>query len=672
MTGSHRSLVATALVLVITLCSTFLVTQCAGDVARFDLTANNLFTLSDGTKQIIDGLQKPLTMQLYYSKSLVDRSGQDRLRELNNYYVYVRDLLRSYERYGKGKLKLEEYDPRGFSEAEQEADRLGVNRFPGGEDEGLYFGMAVTSEAGAKQVVKVFDAMRQSQVEYQVSEAIELATARKKTKVGVLSSLDVTGGNMTPMMRQMMQMQGQRVPEPWGNFEALQQSSYEVTDVKADAETIDAEFDYLVVVHPKNLADKTLFAIDQFVMRGGKLIAFVDPAALVADPAPSNPQNPYGGSDHDSSSNLDKLFAAWGARVQPGKFAGDLDLAQLQPTRRGGRQPMIGLLALGGADGAGVGDAVPIAKGVDSKIVVCFAGTVERTDAAVDGVELTPILTTTAAGNAFTADRFELTGMGGPDAEKLLAKFQPGVAPVTIAARLHGKLKSAFPEGLAKSDVEDGEKPKDGEQPKEGETPKPDDADSKTNLKECAEPNTVLVFADVDMLADSFSFQRFGPGLLYPASGNPAVFRNAIDYLAGSPALMSIRSRGNFDRRFGKVDQIEREADKATREQVSRINADKERFQQELQSLQSQANEQNVGLLRNDLKQKSDELQKQIREKERELFKVQREKSEAIESLGSRLRWLNVLGVPLVVLLVGAALWFVNVQKRLATKGGAA
>ncbi|MCC6781956.1 MAG: Gldg family protein [Planctomycetes bacterium] len=664
MTGSQRSLVATALVLVITFCSTFLVTQCAGDVGRIDLTANRLFTLSDGTRQIIDGLQKPLTMKLYYSKSLVDRSGQDRLRELNNYYFYVRDLLRSYERYGQGKLALEEYDPRGFSEAEQEADRLGVRRFPGGDDEGLYFGMAVTSESGAEQVVEVFDPRKQSQVEYQVSEAIELATARKKTKLGVLSSLDVTGGNMTPMMRQMMQMQGQQVQEPWGSFEVLKRY-YEVTDVKADAETIESDLDYLVVVHPKNLGEKTLYAIDQFVMRGGKLIAFVDPAAMVADPAPRNPQNPFGGSDHDSSSNLDKLLSAWGVRVPAGKFAGDQALMQALPSRRGGRQPMIGFLAFGGAGGEGVNDAVPIAKGVDDRILTYFAGVVERSDTPIEGVEITPILSTTATGNAFAADRFELSGMGGPDGEKLLAKFQPGAVPVMIAARVQGKLKSAFQDGLPAE-------PKNGEEPpKEGEEPKAE-AEKPEHRKECAEANTVLVFADVDMLADNLAYQRMGPGLLLPASGNGPVFLNAVDYLAGSSALMSIRSRGNFDRRFDVVESIEREADQATRDQVARINADKERFQQELNSLQSQANEQNVGLLRNDLIQKQRELEKQIREKERELFKVQREKNDRIESLGSNLRWLNVLGVPLVVLLVGAALGLAKFQKRIATKGGAA
>ena len=662
MTGTQRSLVATALVLVITLCSTFLVTQCAGDVARFDLTANNLFTLSDGTRQIIDGVQKPLTMKLYYSKSLVDRSGQDRLRELNNYYFYVRDLLRSYERYGKGKLALEEYDPRGFSEAEQKADEYGVRRFPGGEDEGLYFGMVVESEAGAAKVVEVFDPRKQSQVEYQVSEAIELATARKKTKLGVMSSLDVTGGNMTPMMRQMMQMQGQQVQEPWGSFEVLKRY-YEVTDVKTDVETIEADLDYLVVFHPKNLADKTLYAIDQFVMRGGKLIAFVDPFAPIADPAPRNPQNPYGGMDHDSSSNLDKLLAAWGVKMPQGKFAGDQALAQPVPSRRGGRQTMIGFLAYGGASGEGVNAEIPIAKGVDERIINYFSGSIERTDAAVDGIEVTPILSTTATGNTFTADKFELAGMGGPDPQKLLAKFQPGAVPVTVAARVQGKLKSAFPEGLPKSET-DATESKD--EPKEGEAPKPE------HKAECAEPNTVLVFTDVDMLADQVAYQRMGPGLLLPVSGNGPVFLNAIDYLAGSTALMSIRSRGNFDRRFDKVEEIERKADQATQEQASRITADKERFQQELQSLQSQANEQNVGLLRNDLIQKQRELEKQIREKERELFKVQREKNDEIESLGGTLRWLNVLGVPLVVLLIGVALWFANLQKRMSTMGGAA
>ena len=668
MNASQRSLVATVLVIVITLCSTFLVTQCAGETGRIDLTASKLFTLSSGTRQIIDGLQKPLTMKMFYSKSLVDRSGQDRLRELNNYYFYVRDLLRSYETYSKGKLVLEEHDPKSFSEAEQEADRLGVRRFPGGDDEGLYFGMAITSESGAKQVVEVFDPRKQSQVEYQVSEAIELATARKKTKMGVLSSLSITGGDVTPMMRQMMQMQGQQVPEPWGSFEVLKRY-YDITDVKADAETIDADLDYLVVVHPKGLGEKTLFAIDQFVMRGGKLLAFVDPNAAIADPAPRDPQNPMGGSDHDASSDLNQLLSAWGVRVSKDKFVGDENLAQPIPSRRGGRQTMIGLLALGGPNGDGVNQEVPVAKGVDDRILVYFAGAVERTDAAVEGIEVTPILTTTAQGNTFTADRFELGGMGGPDPQRLRAKFTPGVQPVTIAARIQGKLKSAFPAGLAKA-----------EEPKNGDEEKPDpaqpdaaasDAGKSEHLTETKESNTVLVFADVDMLADNVAYQRMG-GMLMPVSGNGPVLNNAVDYLAGSTALMSIRSRGSFERRFDVVEEIERAADQATQVQVVRINDEKQRFQTELQSLQSQATEQNVGLLRNELIQKQRDLEVQIREKERELFKVQREKNDRIESLGSSMRWLNVVGVPLVVLLVGGGLWLVKLQRRVAAKGGAA
>ena len=181
----------------------------------------------------------------------------------------------------------------------------------------------------------------------------------------------------------------------------------------------------------------------------------------------------------------------------------------------------------------------------------------------------------------------------------------------------------------------------------------------------------MLVFADVDMLADNVAYQRMG-GMLMPVSGNGPVLNNAVDYLAGSTALMSIRSRGSFERRFDVVEEIERAADQATQVQVVRINDEKQRFQTELQSLQSQATEQNVGLLRNDLIQKQRELEKQIREKERELFKVQREKNDRIESLGSSMRWLNVVGVPLVVLLVGGGLWLVKLQRRVAAKGGAA
>ncbi|MGE0142292.1 MAG: Gldg family protein [Planctomycetota bacterium] len=675
MNQSQRSILATVLVLVIALCANFLITQCAGNIVRIDTTASKLFTLSEGSRKIIAGLQKPLELKLFYSKALVDRTGIDQWREINNLYYNVRDLLRSYERESAGKLTLVEYDPQGYSDAEGEAERLGIQRLQDMGSDGLYFGMAVESPTGKFHTVKVFDVRSQSQIEYQISEAIELTTQRAKTKVGVLSSLDPTGEDMSPMMRQQLMMQGRQVEGAWAIIDYLKQF-FEIQRIPKDAKEIEAGIDYLLVIHPKSLPDETLFAIDQFVMRGGKSIFCVDPQALRVDQAPQDPQNPYAGFSYDASSEINKLLNAWGVNVPKDKFVGDPEYALDQPSRRGAPQRVLGFLKF--QNGAGFAPDSAIAGGIRDPIAIYFGGAIEATASPVEGVAVEPILSTSTKGNTFTAEKFELAG---GDFAKINERFEPGVSAIHVAARITGKLKSAFPEGLKKAEGEDGDKPDDGNpdagakdgdakdgDAKDGESAKAEPA----HLVECREPNTVIVFADVDFLADGLSFQRFGPGLLLPAgTGNGAVFHNAIDSLAGSTALMSIRKRGEIRRTFDVVDEIEQEADLKSQEQIKAINRDKERFQKELSELSSQATDANVGMLRNDALKKKRELEKQVREKERELIRAQREKTVEIEALGSWLQWLNVVGVPLLVLIVGAGITFLNMQRRNAASGGA-
>ncbi|MGA1525889.1 MAG: hypothetical protein ACO4CZ_18135, partial [Planctomycetota bacterium] len=191
------------------------------------------------------------------------------------------------------------------------------------------------------------------------------------------------------------------------------------------------------------------------------------------------------------------------------------------------------------------------------------------------------------------------------------------------------------------------------------------------HLASCKEPNSVVVVADVDMISDGLSFQRM-LGALLPFSSNPDFAVNLVDYVAGSTDLMSVRSRGRFDRPFTVVDEIEREADLRTQEQAAAINADIQRFEAELSSMQSQADEANVGVLRGEAVQKQRDVERQIREKRRDLVRVQKQKNDAIESLETSTRFLNTIGVPLVVLLVGLFLGFNRRAKAARAQGGAA
>ncbi len=660
MSSYQRSSLAVVFILLITFCGTFLVSEGTQNIGRIDTTQAGVYSLSEGTRNIVGRLQKPLTMKFFYSKDLVDRLGVDQLRDLNNYYYYVRDLLLTYARESGGRLQLQEYDPQPFSDAEQEADRLKIRRIWDVQNAGLYFGLAVTSKSGAEQVIDMFDPRNQAQVEYQVSEAVELATKPAKKTIGVLSSLDITGGDMSDMMRQMMAMQGQQVTQPWGVIEVLRRF-YDVKDVAKDASEIDPEIQYLLVVHPKDLPDATLYAIDQFVMRGGKLIAFVDPYAPIADPAPRNPQNPFGGMSHDDASSLNRLLDAWGVTVPSGKYVGDPNLMQPMPTRRG-RQNLVGFLDLNAADGAGINPDEAVAQGLARQLLAYFPGTVETAAEVPTGVTFTPILRTTPEGNTFTVERFELASPNGPDPQKINANFKSGATPVAIAGRISGILPSAFPEGDPSGDDAAAE---------EGGEDAADESAGNDHLASCKEPNSVVVVADVDMISDGLSFQRM-LGALLPFSSNPDFAVNLVDYVAGSTDLMSVRSRGRFDRPFTVVDEIEREADLRTQEQAAAINADIERFEAELSSMQSQADESNVGVLRGEAVQKQRDVERQIREKRRDLVRVQKQKNDAIESLETSTRFLNTIGVPLVVLMVGLFLGFNRRAKAARAQGGAA
>src|SRR5690606_10393707 len=273
---------------------------------------------------------------------------------------------------------------------------------------------------------------------------------------------------MSDMMRQMMRMQGKPVTEPWTAIQQLERM-YEIETVPTDTESIDpTELDYLLVIHPKDLAEKTLYAIDQFVMKGGKLVVFVDPHALYADPAPRDPQNPMGAYNHDASSGLNGLLEEWGVRVDKGVFAGDLEIAGMIPSRDGaGMTAFLGWLKLNrdGRPGEGLNQNEVITQGVPGELHLLFPGVVETTEEVPEGVEIVPLLETTAAGNAYEAQSFDIMGFQGPDPANLRKKFTPGVTPVAMAVRITGHLPSAFEKAPGSEEAEDGAEtePTDGE-----------------------------------------------------------------------------------------------------------------------------------------------------------------------------------------------------------------
>ncbi len=653
MNRTIRAILGAVLVLVIAF-SGISISQNLGRRWKVDVTDQQIYSLSDGTKAILGRLNQPIKVKLFYAKTAALK-GPDQIRFFNNYYEFVRALLDEYVAASNGMVELEVIDPRPFSEEEEQALRLGLRRFPITEEESFFFGLAVQTQFGVEKTIPFFSPDRQNFVEYDISYLIDTAITRQKTRVGVMSSLPVMGDDVSGYMAQMMRMQGQQPKPAWTIVEQLRQQ-YEVTEVPTDVNDIN-DVDILVVVHPKDLPEPTQFAIDQFVLKGGRAIVCVDPHAIVDRPQ----QNPMQMTAQKQSSDLDLLMRAWGLQMPANTFAGDRALVLDAPLAANQRpQPIMGFLGL---TPPCFNDETAITADLN-EVKVLFAGVLREIPPAgqptgeadpnqpaaesTPEITRTPLITTTDQGNSWSvSSSFELMF---PDPDKLMAKFIEGDKPVPMGYLVTGRFKSSFPEGI-EIEVEADTPDEDDEEPNE-----PTMVTRRiTGLSEASEDCAVVVFSDVDFLSDQMAYAQslFGKMVV---GDNSALLINAIEDLSGSGDLISIRSRGNYKRPFTVVDEIEREAEQETANEVALINAQIEGFNQELQNLVNADQAEQQEVVGSSIIDKKRDLELKIREAQRQLREVNARRREEIEALGNSLRRFNMGLVPGVIMLIALVL----------------
>jgi len=650
MNRTIRAFTGAVLVLIIAF-SGISICQNIGSRWKIDVTDQQLYTLSDGTKAILGKLNQPLKIKLYYAKTAA-LQGPDQIRFFNSYYEFVLALLEEYEAASNGMVRLEVIDPRPFSDDEEQALRVGLRRFPITEEENFFFGLVVQTQFGVEKTIPFFSPDRQNFVEYDISYLIDTAITRQKTRVGIMSSLPVMGDDVSGYMAQMMRMQGQQPKPAWTIVEQLKKS-YEVSSVATDVNDIN-DVDILVVIHPKDLPEKTLFAIDQFILKGGRTIICVDPHCMADQPQ----RNPMQMTAQKQSSDLTRLMSTWGLDMPANTFAGDRSLLLEAPMGQNQRvEPVMGFLGL-----------TPVCFNDDNamttdlnQVRVLFAGVLRETAAPqvqsadpnapapadeAAKIERTPLVMTTDRGNSWkVSSSFELMF---PDPTKLMSYFIDGNKPVVMGYLLTGRFPSSFPEGI---EVE-AEGDDDTDDPNAPATV----AKHVTGLKEASEDCAVVVFSDVDFLWDQLAYANSFFGKIV-VGDNSALLINSIEDLSGSGDLISIRSRGNFKRPFTVVDKIEEEAEQETAGEMGLINAQIEGFNQQLQSLVAGAEgETDQQVIGSTIIQKKRELELQIREAERQLREVQAKRRERIEQLGDSLRVLNMAAVPGVIMVIAVLL----------------
>ncbi|MHC4241238.1 MAG: Gldg family protein [Planctomycetota bacterium] len=643
MNRTIRAIIGAVCILVIAFCA-ISICQSIGKSFKVDVTDQKLYTLSNGTKSILAKLHQKVVIKLYYAKTAALK-GPDQIKFFNNYYEFVKSLLEEYVGAAKGMVELQVIDPRPFSQDEVDALQFGLKRFSITEEESFFFGLVVRTPFGVEKAIPFFSPDRQNFVEYDISYLIDTAITRQKKRLGIMSSLPVMGQDITPYMAQMMRMQNQRPEPPWTIVQQLQKK-YEVKSIAADVNEI-TDVDVLLVIHPKEFPEQALFAIDQFVLNGGKTIVCVDPHSMVDKPDRMAMQM---GRPPSQSSDLNVLLRNWGLEMPANTFAGDRALAGMAPMGNNRRaEKVIGFLNL--VPGCFNNENVITAE--LNQVNVLFAGVLKEVDVPDEqgaGAEIqrTPLIMTTNRGNSWTVSSpYELMIM---DPSNLMGKFfdGDGVNPVHMAYLVTGRFKSSFPEGI-EIEVDSSE-----EGPSEEAK---DPNDKKTirlipKLKEATEVCAVAVFADVDFISDMLAYRDFFVFGKVPNGDNAALMLNVIDDLGGSSDLISIRSRGNFRRPFIVVDRIERKAEAETAKELAAIELKIAGFNRELQSILASAKEGQEEVIGSSIVQKRRELELEIQRANSEKRVIQMKRREDIDSLGGKLQRANTLMAPAVILII--------------------
>lgn len=619
-----------------------LIVQVGGAGLRLDLTERQLYTLSPGTRAVLDKLDEPVTLRLFYSATL-----SNQFPAIKTFAGRVTELLDAFRRASDGKLRVEIIDPISYTVTEDEAVAAGIqgNDTPSGES--FYFGLVGTGPIGGREVMPVITPERESFLEYDFARMIVSLTAERKPVLGVISSLPLDVGFGGPMAA----LRGQS--HPFAVYSQLSEL-YDVRQMAPDFVEIGSHVDLLLIAHPPRLGPQQLYALDQFVMGGGKAVVILDPNAEVAMQGAQR-----GAPPPQTASDLGPLAAAWGFEVDPEKVVGDGDLAT-KVTVAGNRRPMDYLVWL--RAGKAQMNAADIVTGDLNQVMFATAGAIEKLDGATTTVE--PLIETTANAGTFNPVAVRMTG----NPEDLAKLFKPEDRRFILAARITGPARTAFPDGPPQVEEKDQPNPpKPGEVPAFGARERPQVKDANLNL---------IVIADADVLDDRLWLQDGGPGAgrqqRVPIADNGNLIVNAVENLAGSTDLIAIRGRGPASRPFTVVADMKKAAEQKfltrSQELQAKLQATEARIQ-DLRGGGAASGAPNGAIVSAETEKALADARAEVASTRRQLRDVQRSLDVDIERLEANLRFINMGLVPLVVALVALALSLTRQRRRRARRG---
>ncbi|WP_262693090.1 GldG family protein [Kordiimonas aquimaris] len=571
---------------------------------RLDLTAENLYTLSDGTKELLRSVDEPITLDFYFSKTQATPFPQ-----LLSYGKRIEDLLRAFAAENADNIQLSIIDPEPFSEEEDEAVGLGLRGVPLNDGSTLYIGLAAADAVDGEAVIPFFSEEREKFLEYDLVKLLATLDTSDRRKLKLLTTLPMQFGPGGPQAM----LAGQS--EPYVLYEQLF-DFFDVEDLAEGFTEIPTDTDVLMLVHPPALSEDQMFAIDQYVLKGGKALVFLDPHAEAVDPRAVVP----------SSSSLDPLLASWGVEMPAGQVVGDASLAQR--------------VQMGGFGPDSVKDYVfwlaitddflsdtDVVTGAVSSMNFASAGVLKPLADA--STSITPLVTTSTVSSLFPAER----AVGVPDPDAVLRDMAPDEESYILSARIEGLASTAFPDRVAQAVIAAG-----------SDTQNAPVASGQIN---------VAVTSDADLFDDRFWVQlqdMLGQRVAVPLAGNGSFVLNLADHISGSDALLGLRGRGISKRPFEKVDALRREAESKYLSEEEELQNRLSETEARIASLESQ-NPEGAAVLSAEQELEIESFRDQLLETRKALRNVNRNLRRNIENLGDMLAFINIALMPMLIIL---------------------
>jgi len=573
---------------------------------RLDLTEDRLFTLSEGTKETLGAIGEPIHIRFYYS---------DELDEIGPYFTQhaarIEELLAEYQRLSDGMVRIERLDPEPFSHAEDLAVAEGLRGLPlGPEGTQAYFGLSGRNATDDLEVIPYLAPERGDFLEYDLTRLVYDLAHPEKPVVAVLGDLPLMGAPPRA--------------EPWTVLETMFQF-FDVRFLGGSHDEIADEVDLLMLAQPQQLDEKSLYAVDQFVMRGGRVLALIDPFAEVMQ-AGGNPMAGQG----NPVEVMAPLLEAWGIEMPGDRVVGDAVNAQRVRAQVRGREQVARYLPWLTLDKDQLPDDDVITADLE-RITLATAGWIEAREDA--GITIEPLLTSSPQAAPIEVEKVE----GQPDPAALLEGFEPRGEPFVLAARVSGEVTSAFAEG-----------------PPEGV----DEEIAERHLGEPQAPLNLILIADADFLADRHWLRQqnlLGQQFTVPIAHNGDFVVNALDNLAGGEALIALRGRGLSVRPFEVIEAMERAAEEQYRAKEEELLARIEETEAKIEELQRE--EQAGGVILTAEQQAAiEDFRARMLTLRQELREVQRSLREDVESLSFWVKALNIFAVPVLIAVLATAL----------------